>query len=155
MWTLVSFAALVIVLFLGWNLYRRFGADRISSLNDRRRASSRLVSRGEYVDGSRRLAVALAVTPSTFFYENADMQASVDLHWVQEIEYDTELATGLAAPGGTVLRLRAHSQTFEFVLPEDVVGSWKTMLPARQSSKMEEAETAPGPVHRPEAAGTV
>jgi hypothetical protein len=155
MWTLLSFGALVLILFLGWNLYLRFGADRISSFNDRRRATSRLVSRGEYVDGNRRLAVALAVTPSTFFYENADMQASVDLHWVQEIEYDRELATGLATPGGTVLRLRAHSQTFEFVLPDDVVESWKTMLPPRQSSRMEEAEVAPVPGHAVEAAGTV
>jgi hypothetical protein len=36
---------------------------------------------------------------------------------VREVEYDTELATGLAIADGRVLRLRSHSQTFEFVLP--------------------------------------
>jgi hypothetical protein len=132
MLALLSIAAVAVVVFLSWNLYRRFGADRIQALNDKRRASSRLVSRGEFVDGNRHLAVALAVTHSTFFYENADMQASIDLQWVREIEYDTELATGTTPPTGKVLRLRSHSQTFEFVLPNDVVARWHMMLPPRR-----------------------
>src|SRR5437016_10835539 len=98
--TLISLAAGVVVAFLGWNLYRRFGADRIAEISERRRSSSRLVGRGEFVDGNRHLAVALAVTQSTFFYENSDMQASLDLQWVREIEYDTELATGTMPPSG-------------------------------------------------------
>jgi hypothetical protein len=98
---------------------------------ERRRTTSRLVSRGEFVDGNRHLAVALAVTQSTFFYENSEMQASLDLEWVREIEYDTELATGGAVAHGNVLRLRSNSQTFEFVLPEDAVAAWRTTLPPR------------------------
>ena len=125
--------AVVIVAFLGWNLYRRFGADRIAAFNEKRRATSRLVSRGEFVDGNRHVDVALAVTQSTFFYENSDMQASIDLQWVREIEYDTELATGLAVVNGKVLRLRSHSQTFEFVVPEDVVARWHMMMPPRRA----------------------
>jgi len=125
--------AVIVVGFLGWNLYRRFGADRIQALNDKRRATSRIVSRGEFVDGNRHLDVALAVTQSTFFYENADMQASLDLDWIREIEYDTELATGTMPPAGKVLRLRSHSQTFEFVLPNDVVARWHMMLPPRRA----------------------
>ena len=123
----------VAVAFLGWNLYRRFGADRIAELNERRRGSSRMVGRGEFVDGNRHLDVALAVSQSTFFYENADMQASLDLQWVREIEYDTELATGGAVPGGKVLRLRSDSQTFEFVLPNETVARWHMVLPARRA----------------------
>lgn len=125
--------AVIVVGFLGWNLYRRFGADRIQSLNDKRRATSRIVSRGEYVDGNRHLDVALAVTQSTFFYENADMQASLDLDWIREIEYDTELSTGTTPATGKVLRLRSNSQTFEFVLPNDVVARWHMMLPPRRA----------------------
>lgn len=125
--------AVIVVGFLGWNLYRRFGADRIQALNDKRRATSRIVSRGEFVDGNRHLDVALAVTQSTFFYENADMQASLDLDWIREIEYDTELATGTMPSTGKVLRLRSHSQTFEFVLPNDVVARWHMMLPPRRA----------------------
>jgi hypothetical protein len=128
----LSLLALVVVAFLGWNLFRRFGADRIAVFNERRRASSRLVSRGEFVDGNRHLDVALAVTQSTLFYENSDMQASIDLQWVREIEYDTELATGVAVVNGRVMRLRSHSQTFEFVLPHDVVARWHMMLPPRR-----------------------
>ncbi|HUP62395.1 MAG TPA: hypothetical protein VNA69_18465 [Thermoanaerobaculia bacterium] len=128
----LTILALVVVAFLGWNLYRRFGTDRIGAFNDRRRATSRLVGRGEFIDGNRHLDVALAVTQSTLFYENSDMQASIDLQWVREIEYDTELATGLAIARGKVLRLRSHSQTFEFVVPHDVVERWYLSLPPRR-----------------------
>lgn len=129
----LSIAAVVAVVFLGWNLYRRFGADRIAALNEKRRATSRLVGRGELVDGNRHLEVALAVTPTTFFYENADMEGSLDLQWVREIEYDTELAKGTTPPTGKVLRLRSNSQTFEFVLPDDMVARWHMMLPPRRA----------------------
>jgi hypothetical protein len=131
--TWLLLAALVAVVFLGWNLYRRFGSDRIGELNERRRTTSRIVSRAEFVDGNRHLAVALAVTQSTLFYENADMQASLDLQWIREIEYDTELATGTTVDGAKVLRLRSASQTFEFVLPDDVVARWYLMLPPRRA----------------------
>jgi hypothetical protein len=129
----LSIAAVAAVAFLSWNLYRRFGADRILALNEKRRASSRLVGRGELVDGNRHLEVALAVTSSTFFYENSDMQASIDLQFVREIEYDTELATGTQVEGGKVLRLRSNSQTFEFILPNDMVARWHMMLPPRRA----------------------
>jgi hypothetical protein len=130
----LSIAAVVVVGILGWNLSRRFGTDRIEALNEKRRGTSRLVSRGEFIDGNRHLDVALAVTSSTFFYENADMEGSLDLQWVREIEYDTELATGTVPASGEVLRLRSNSQTFEFVLPNEVVPRWHQMLPARREA---------------------
>jgi hypothetical protein len=135
MWTVVlTVVALFAVAVLGWNLYGRFGTDRIEALNEKRRATSRVVSRGEFVDGSRHLDVALAVTQSTFFYENGDMEGSLDLDWIREIEYDTELATGTTPPSGKVLRLRSQSQTFEFILPEAVVASWHLNLPPRSGT---------------------
>jgi hypothetical protein len=129
-WLLI--AAVVALAVLGWSLYRRLGSDRIAKFIERRRTTSRMVSRGEFVDGNRHLAVALAVTDSTFFYENSDMQASLDLQWVREIEYDNELTTGAAVTGGKVLRLRCYSQTFEFVLPNDVIARWHMMMPPRR-----------------------
>jgi len=135
-WIAIAVVALV---FLTWNLYRRFGADRIAEFIDRRRATSRVVSRGEFVDGNRHLDVALAVTEATFFYENSDMQASLDLEWLREIEYDTELATGTQPPSGTVLRLRSASQMFEFVIPKDAAAKWHTMLPPRRVIEPAEA----------------
>lgn len=130
--TLLTIAAVAGALFLGWKLYRKFGTDRIAELIEKRRAGSRLVSRGEFVDGNRHLEVALAVTQDTFYYENSDMQASLDLRWVREVEYDSELATGGEIAGGKVLRLRSGSQTFEFVLPADVVDRWHMTLPPRR-----------------------
>lgn len=128
----ISVAAVVAVAFLGFNLYRRFRSDRLGAFNEKRRTTSRLVGRGELVDGNRHLDVALALTQDTFFYENSDMQASIDLQWVREVEYDTELATGTAVVHGKVLRLRSQSQTFEFVLPNDTVARWHLMLPPRR-----------------------
>jgi len=130
----LSILAVAVVGYLAWNLYRRFGADHIKALNEERRVSSRLVSRGEFVDGNRHLEVALAVTHTTLFYENADMSASIDLQFVREIEYDTELATGSVPATGKVLRLRSQSQTFEFVIPNDLVARWHMMLPPRRGA---------------------
>ncbi|HVR40029.1 MAG TPA: hypothetical protein VMU84_13110 [Thermoanaerobaculia bacterium] len=135
----LSLTSLIVVAFLGWNLYQRFGVDRIHALNEKRRATSRMVGRGELVDGNRHLEVALALTQETLFYENADMQASIDLQWVREIEYDTELTTGTTRPNGKVLRLRSHSQTFEFVLPNDLLARWHMMLPPRREAKVASA----------------
>ena len=135
MFALISIAAVAAVGLLAWALYRRFGADRIETLMEKRRRTSRFVSRGSFVDGSRHLDVALAIDQSTLFYENRDMEASIDLQWVREVEYDTKLATGAATDGGKVLRLRSQSQTFEFVLPDDAVARWHTMLPRRPAGE--------------------
>lgn len=132
-WLLI--AAVIAVAFLGWILVRSFRSDRLEAFNVKRRPASRMVGRGEYVDGNRHLAVALAVTQETFFYENADMEASIDLQWVREIEYDTELATGTVPAHGKVLRIRSNSQTFEFVLPEDMVARWHMMVPPRRLAR--------------------
>jgi len=127
-WLLI--AAAVVVAVLLWNLSRRIASDRLQVFTDRRRSSSRLVSNGEFVDGNRHVAVVLALTDSSFFYENQDVEASIDLQTVHEVEYADELATGAAIASGKVLRMRCYSQTFEFVLPADVVGKWKLVLPA-------------------------
>jgi hypothetical protein len=135
MQTWISIIALIGVALLAWNLLRRFGTDRIAQLNDRRRPTSRIVSRGEYVDGNRHLDVALSLSTETFFYENADMNASVDLQFIREVEYDNELATGAMVADGKVLRLRSSNQTFEFVLPKDSVAAWNLMLPPRRGAE--------------------
>lgn len=129
--TLLTLAVIGGLAFLGWHVSRRVGSNRLGALNDRRRATSTLVSRGDYIDGNRRLPVALALSESTFFYENSAMEGSLDLAWVREVEYDTELATGIAIENGKVLRLRSDSQTFEFVLPKEVAVRWSDTLPAR------------------------
>lgn len=127
----LSVAAMGVIAFLCWTLYRHLDASRIEALTDKRRATSLVAGRGEFVDGNRHLKVALALTRADLFYENGDMQASLDLRWVREIEYDTRLATGAAIEGGEVLRIRCFSQVFEFILPVADVARWRVMLPPR------------------------
>jgi hypothetical protein len=119
---------------LVWILAKRLASDRLQLFSERRRGSSRLVSRGEFVDGSRHLPVALALTDVEFYYENSDMQAFLERQWIHEVEYENELSTGQSVGDGTVLRLRCFSQTLEFVLPRDVVRQWQTFLPAHRST---------------------
>lgn len=130
-WLLIAAAISVGVLF--WNLSRRFSARRLHDFNESRRAASRIVSLGEFVDGNRTLAVALALTDLAFYYENTDMQASLDLQWIEEVDYDSALASGRSTEGGQVLRLRCMRQVFEFILRDDVVAAWKGVMPARRS----------------------
>ncbi len=128
--TIWIIAAAVAAYFV-WKFLLHQRSASLVALVDRRRRTSQFASRGEYVDGNRHLAVALAVTPSTLFYENSDMQASLDLEWIREVEYVTELATGARIDSGKVMRLRSDRQTFEFVIPEDSVARWRAVVPAR------------------------
>lgn len=128
----LSLTAVAVVAVLCWNLRHRFAASRIEALLTKHRPTSRMVSGGEFVEGNRHLKVALALTNSDLFYENADMKASLDLRWVREVEYDTSLATGQEVAAGKVLRIRSFSQVFEFVIPDEHVPQWHVALPARR-----------------------
>jgi hypothetical protein len=142
----LSVVATGVVAFLCWTLYRHLQSSRIDTITDKRRATSRIVSRGEFIDGSRHLTVALALTSTDLFYENADTEGSLDLRWVREVEYDTRLATGHAIEGGKVLRMRCFSQVFEFVLPDEVVPRWHLMLPPRDENGSPAEVTALVPI---------
>ena len=122
---------------LVWMLSKRAASDAITLYEDRRRPSSQLVSRGELIDGNRRMPVALALTDVAVFYENTDMQGSLERQWIHEIEYDDELTTGQTIGDGTVLRLRCFSQKFEFLLAPANVGQWKVALPPHRLSPTE------------------
>ena len=129
------FVPAALVVFLVVTLMKHLAANRIQQFIDRRRADSDVVSRGEFVDGSRHLAVAMALSEDSFFYENSDMQASLDRKWIQEVEYEDELSTGQSVHGGKVLRLRCSSQTFEFVLAGDAARQWQAVLPPHRMSE--------------------
>jgi hypothetical protein len=126
-WILASF---VVIAALAWNLWKRMGADGMQRLNDVRRASCRLVGKGELIDGTRHIPVALALSESTLFYENSELQASLDLESVDEVEYDTELMIGRSVDHGKVMRLRCVSKVFEFILDGATAPQWQAMLPA-------------------------
>ncbi len=134
MWFLVLGAAVALLLTA---LFKRLASDRIEAFSASRRGSAQLVSRGELVDGRRHLTVALALTESSFIYENSDMEASLDRKWIQEVEYENELSTGQPVGEGKVLRLRCYSKSFEFVLPRDVVREWQSILPPHRLATLD------------------
>ncbi len=111
--------------------------DLLGALMEKRRGSARLVSRADYVEGVEKIPVALALTDTTFFYENMDLEASFDLERIEEVEYAEDLATGRSLAGGCrVLRLRSHGAAFEFVLSKDDCGKWQSALPARSYGQL-------------------
>jgi len=130
MFALLSITGVVMVAVLAWNLRKRFAADGVRRFKDGRSPSARVVSSAEFIDGSRRIPVSLALNRAALYYENSDMQASLDLDWIQEVEYENELVTGQHVGPGKVLRLRCFSRAFEFILPADAVQQWQTVLPA-------------------------
>jgi hypothetical protein len=77
------------------------------------------------------IPVALVLTADTIYYENRDLQASIELPLIEEVEYDDETATGHTVPG-RVLRLRAHNHVFEFTLDLPSAKQWEAALPARR-----------------------
>lgn len=129
----MTVVGLIAAAVLVWFLFRTLAKDRLAAILEKRRASSVLVTRGEYVEGLDTMPVALALTRDAFFYENADLEASFELDRVDEIEYDTELATGRPVPAGVkALRLRSHGTTFEFLLPATDAEKWTAALPPRR-----------------------
>lgn len=107
-------------------------ADVIESFLAKRRASAKVVGRATLVEGLERIPVALALTATSFYYENADLEASIDLPYVDEVEYDDETSTGQSVVG-KVLRLRSHGQIFEFVLDAALAQRWSAVLPAARA----------------------
>jgi hypothetical protein len=129
--TVVTIAGLAVLAALIWILMQMRSKDLLEEKMARRRTSSRLVSRADLVEGMERIPVALALTNEAIFYENPDIDASLDLKQIEEVEYDNETATGQVLDGNA-LRLRSHGHTFEFVLDPDSTGKWRAMLPARR-----------------------
>jgi len=107
--------------------------DLLGAIMDKRRGSSKLVSRADYVEGAETIPVALALTGDTFYYENTDLEASFELARIDEIEYSDELMTGKRhGEDCRVLRLRSHGTSFEFLVDRAESKKWEAALPARQ-----------------------
>jgi len=68
-------------------------------------------------------------------YENPDLQATVELRHIDEVEYDDETATGHSV-AGKALRIRSHGHAFEFVLDHATAKQWEQLLPPRQFDRV-------------------
>ena len=123
--TVVGVVVLVALIVLFFRIRMK---DLLDEYVKKRSASSRVCSRADYVEGIERIPVALALTSDTIYYENPDLQASMELRNIDEVEYDDETATGQSVTGKT-LRLRSHGHTFEFILDANSARLWQQALP--------------------------
>jgi hypothetical protein len=114
---------------LTWLYFRLRAQDQIAEQMTKRKGTSKIVSRANYMEGIERIPVALSLADDAIYYENADLQASLELKQLEEVEYDDETATGHSVVG-KALRLRSHGHCFEFVLEEAVAREWEKLLPA-------------------------
>ncbi len=126
----ITIIGVVVVGVLFWLFVRTRSKDLIDEMMVKRRPSSRLVSRADFVEGPTHIPVALSLGSDTICYENSDLDACLELGRIEEIEYDDETATGQSVTG-KALRLRAHGQTFEFVLDPAVARQWESTLAAK------------------------
>ena len=128
----VTLAGLIVLAVLVVVFLKVRRKDLVSAFMEKRRASSKLVSRAEYVEGVEKIPVALSLTQTTLYYENPDLEASFDLDRVDEVEYSQDLSTGRSHDAQhEVLRLRSHGTTFEFLLEKAECAKWMAALPPR------------------------
>jgi hypothetical protein len=132
--TTVTIIGVVVLAALVWLFLRMRSKDLIDEMMAKRRASARLVSRADFVEGLDRIPVALALTTDAIVYQSPDIDASLDLRQIEEVEYDDETATGQSVIG-KALRLRSHGHTFEFVLDTNTARQWETALPPKRLSR--------------------
>jgi len=135
-----TIAGVIAVAILVWVLLKKFSEDDIQVWLKKRREGAVVSQAALYVGGRDRVPVAMTLTKESLYYENADLQARLDLTQLDEVEYDTELATPSSLVHGRVLRLRSHGQTFEFILETGRDKEWELHLPGH---RMDE----PGDVH--------
>ncbi|MEA2164423.1 MAG: hypothetical protein QOK37_2550 [Thermoanaerobaculia bacterium] len=128
---IITIAGVVVLAVLLWIYFRLRSSDRIEEIMARHRGSASLCSRANLVEGMEMIPVAVALKGDAIYYENADIQASIELPLIEEVEYDDETATGHTLPG-KVLRIRAHNHVFEFALDLPTARQWETGFPARR-----------------------
>lgn len=127
----VTIIGLVVLAALIWFFVYLRGKDRVEEVLSKHRGSARVCSRACLLEGMEEIPVALVLTADAIDYENSDLQASIELPLIEEVEYDDETATGHTVPG-KVLRLRAHNHVFEFTLDLPSAKQWEAALPARR-----------------------
>ncbi|MFN2441306.1 MAG: hypothetical protein ABR517_01345 [Thermoanaerobaculia bacterium] len=135
--TVVLIAAVVV---LGWLLAKKLSQDKMQMFLNKRKSEAKISVPADFVEANARIPVALAVTKDKLYYENADLEASLDLEQIEEVEYGSELFTGQEVANGRVLRLRSHGHAFEFVLDKVNGERFETVLPRHRADE-------PGDVH--------
>jgi hypothetical protein len=134
---IVAAAAAIFALY--WWYRRLRQDDQLGDIMSHGDKSSLMSSRAQFVVGGSQIPVALTLDPPRIRYQNADVDASIDIKQIDEVEYGSDLLTGGIA-GGAVLRLRSHGVAFEFVLDVAAAERWCHRLPPHRINE-------PGIVH--------
>lgn len=130
MLTTVTIVGVVVLAALIWVFLQMRSKDLIEEKLAKRRAESSASARAQLLEGPNRIPVAMSLLNDRVCYENADLDACLELNNVEEIEYDDETATGHSVHG-RVLRLRSHGHSFEFELDPAAARQWESALPAK------------------------
>ena len=124
---ILALAAAALIALAWW--YRRSRAnDSFDGIIARRKKTAMISSRAELVDGRNHIPVALTLDQGSIYYENADLDASLEVDRLDEVEYASDLLTGTIS-GGKVLRLRGHGRAVEFILDLASAEKWSQHLP--------------------------
>ncbi|HEY8133434.1 MAG TPA: hypothetical protein VII12_16280 [Thermoanaerobaculia bacterium] len=124
---MLFFVGVLAVAALFWGFRVARARDSFAELIQRRKATATISSMAELVDGGNHIPVALTLEKTQIFYESNFLQAKLEIARLDEVEYDSEQGTGK-----NVLRLRAHGQTFQFVLDASSARDWAALLPAHR-----------------------
>jgi hypothetical protein len=122
---LAVLAALAIVT-VAWLIHRR--RDEALFATATARPGALLVSHAHLIDGRNHIPVALTLDNKQILYGNTDLDASIDIVQIDEVEYGSDLVTGGIADGA-VLRLRSHGRATEFLLDMASANRWSALLP--------------------------
>ena len=115
--------------------YRRLRAtDQMTEMMSHTDPDAMVASRAQLIDGANHIPVALTLDPTRITYRNADLDASIDIRQIDEVEYGSDLVTGGIADGA-VLRLRAHGRAIEFVLDSAAADRWCHRLPPHRMNE--------------------
>lgn len=130
----LTVVGVVVLAILIWLYFRLRSNDHVEEVLTKQKATARVCSRACLLEGMEQIPVALVLNAESINYENRDLQASIDLSVIEEVEYDDETATGHTI-AGKVLRLRAHNHVFEFTLDLPAAKQWEAALPPRRMDR--------------------
>lgn len=126
--TLMFVLAAASVAGLVWWYRRLRSNDEMTEIMSHDDASTMVSSRAQLINGGHQIPVALTLDAARISYRNGQMDASIDIQQIDEVEYGSDLMTGGIA-NGAVLRVRAHGRAIEFVLDNASAERWSQHLP--------------------------
>lgn len=131
-------AGVVVIAGLAWWFLRLRGNDRFTALMAATHPKATVRSRAQLIDGRNHIVVALTLDGGQISYQNADVDGTIAVDQLDEVEYGSDLVTGGIADGA-VLRLRSHGRAIEFLLEMPAAQEWSRSLPPH---RMGETKTA-------------